>query len=915
MPDTIELIDQVAAARPEHEDALVQAVVAGRLFGSAHAARLGRFTLIERIGRGGTGDVFAAYDPLLDRKLALKVLRTDAGLHRLDADEREWLLREARAAARLAHPNVVAIHEVGELGQASEGIYVAMEYIAGTTLRAWLREPRSLAQILAVFVQAGRGLAAAHAAGVVHRDFKPENVLICGEGPELRARVVDFGLARVAERRPGELAPSDASRASTPKGTPAYMAPEQLRGQGFDARSDQFGFCVALHEALTGEHPFAADRAGTTIEQLLARMRSGERRVGERALPGWLRPILRRGLAIEPDDRHPSMLALVDVLRATPARRRRRRLSVAGVALVIGSSALTIAGLDRPGDPASCASAAIELRGVWDPATRAAARSAFARSELANADEVWSRVAPRIDAYAEAWIADREQTCHVRRIAGASERVELRDACLDRRRAELRGLTELLVNAESTTVLAAIAAVDQLGPIAGCDDLESLRREAAIGDSKVDVAEVEALRQEILRRTAQARAGRASELADVADELVGKARALALPIALAEALVLRGMVEEAQGDYEAAANSLEAAAFEALAAHHDRLYAEVATRLVWVHGVRRRASEAARGWVPHAEAAIRAAHDDPHLLARLLDHRGTIASLDHDYASAEQRHREALALRRSLPSVSEVELAASLGNLGRALLEQGRPEQATPLIEESLTRYRAAFGPSHPDVAAMLSNLGQAHVAGGELERGRALLGEALALKQRIYGPNHVELLNTLLNLANVESALGRSDAAQQTFARALAIGERSLGPESPQIEALLHNLAFESWLLGDHQATLDYSTRALALQRRVYGDEHPILALTYELRARAQLGLGQLDAAGDTIALALRLAERGQLGSLERGNLRLSAAVIERARGGSPTRVRALAREARELLGEDLDPSAARELAGLLEP
>jgi hypothetical protein len=166
---------QLQAARPEVDDGeeRLAAMVASRLFGPTHAppARVGRFTLIERIGRGGSGDVYAAYDPLLDRKVALKLLRPDAG--RMGGEG--WLLREARAAARLTDPNVVAIHEVGELGDGREGIYVAMEFIDGVTLRAWLGERPPLAQILDVFVHAGRGLAAAHEAGVVHRDFKPKS--------------------------------------------------------------------------------------------------------------------------------------------------------------------------------------------------------------------------------------------------------------------------------------------------------------------------------------------------------------------------------------------------------------------------------------------------------------------------------------------------------------------------------------------------------------------------------------------------------------------------------------------------------------------------------------------------------------------------------------------------------------------
>jgi tetratricopeptide (TPR) repeat protein len=904
--DTGELGDRLTAARPPADDALIEALIAGRLFGHTHlgAAKIDRFTLLERIGRGGMGDVFAAYDPVLDRKVALKLLRADAAIA---ADERDWLLREARAAARLTHPNVVAVHEVGELG---DGIFVAMEYIDGVTLRAWLRGERPLTAILEVFVQAGRGLAAAHDAGVIHRDFKPENVLVSGEEPDLRARVVDFGLARMVGRIGLD---EPASGLSTPMGTPAYMAPEQLRGRSYDARSDQFGFCVALHEALTGQHPFGADRAGSTVEQVLARMLDGQRPHGERALPGWLRAILQRGLAVDPADRFASMRALVGILESTAGRRSRGLLALAGMALVIVSSALTIAGRDNFAR-SRCAAAEQQLRGVWDPELRAAARSAFAELELANADEVWNRLEPRINDYARAWLASREPHCggHPRGVAIAPELEPLRDACLDRRLAELGGLTELLRSADRATVLGALDAVDRLTPISSCDDVESLQREASLARSS-EAPAVESLRQELLRRKSQARAGHGRELDAPVQRLLEQARALEDPELLAEALLLRSLVDEAQGDYDAAATSLETAALEAIAGHRDLLHAELAVRLVSIH-VRRREPKLAHDWVHRAEAAIRASGADELLQARLLEHRGTLASLDQDHREAERLHREALAIYRQFAPEAAAELAASLGNLGIALLSQAKVDEATPLIEESLARFRERFGPNHPNVAAMLSNLGQAYVIAGEHEHGIAVLNEALALKLRVLGPNHVALLTTLNNLGNAYSELGRSSEARAAFERALAIGEAEFGADSPQLELLLHNLAFDSWLRGDYETVIRDATRALALQREIYGERHPILALTQELLARGQLGVGDEQGANATIDHALELAACGQFTALERGNLLLSAAWIKRANRAPEPIVQALASEARELLAADVDAIAARELAELLD-
>ena len=464
-------------------------------------------------------------------------------------------------------------------------------------------------------------------------------------------------------------------------------------------------------------------------------MLDGERASGERSVPSWLRPILRRGLALDPAARFPSMRAVVRTLAASPARRKRRLLVAAGLTLALASSALTLASLDTLAHD-RCAEAEAELRGVWDPSLRAAARTAFAKLELANADEVWQRLEPRIDDYARAWVTSREQSCRGRlgSVTLSPELASLRDACLARRRAELGGLTELLVSADRETVLAALDAVDRLTPIASCDDLESLGREASLADTHSPDA-VEPLRQEVLRRTTQVRAGHGRELELAADQLIERARILAAPGPLAEALVLRALVEEAHGRYDAAAATLEAGALEAVAARHDRLHAEIAVRLVWMHGVRRRDLASARAWVDRADAAIRASRADLVLRARLLDHRGAIAGLEHDHPGAERLHREALALYSENEPQANAELPAILGNLGSAVLAQDRPREAIPLIEQSLERYRERFGPSHPDVAAVLSNLGQAQILAGEHERGLATLHEALALKQRVLGP------------------------------------------------------------------------------------------------------------------------------------------------------------------------------------
>ncbi|MBL9103143.1 MAG: serine/threonine protein kinase [Myxococcales bacterium] len=339
--------------------------------------RIGRYAVLRTIGAGGMGVVYAAFDEELGRRVAIKVLHTSLSE---DVEQRARILREAQAMAKMSHPNVAAIHEVGAVGRR---LFVVMEFVDGPTLGAWLRAERRLERdILEVYMQAGRGLAAAHAAGLVHRDFKPDNALVGSDG---RVRVVDFGLAR---ERPPDLsaATSGASKpqagASGPgraqagasdsgltsllpgasdsnllgrpltrpgalSGTPAYMSPEQAGSASFDERSDQYAFCVALWEALLGERPFAGD----TVTALMQSVHSGQFQVphGDREVAPSVLAALRRGLAADPARRWPAMDALLAALATDPsldpagAPRSRRRF--VGALVAVGFGCTTLAAL------------------------------------------------------------------------------------------------------------------------------------------------------------------------------------------------------------------------------------------------------------------------------------------------------------------------------------------------------------------------------------------------------------------------------------------------------------------------------------------------------------------------------------------------------------------------------------------
>jgi hypothetical protein len=499
-------------------------------------ARLGRYTILEVMGAGGMGVVYAAHDADLDRRVAIKLLRASG-----DAETaRARLLREARAMARLRHPNVITVYEAGTI---DERVFVAMELVEGLTIGEWLARPeqgRRWREVLDVFLAAGRGLAAAHAAGLVHRDFKPDNVLLDRDG---RVVVTDFGLARPTDAAIGAPVPGAATpdldsasgsggsggsedaltRTGAVLGTPAYMAPEQHRGSQADARSDQFSFCVALYEGLYGQRPFRGHSPATLHAAIVqGRIAEPPRRGRGKQVPQRLRRILLRGLRASPDERFPSMVALLDALERV-ARPWPRALLAAGATVLVSVGVLLGALGLRTGAPAAH-DCAVSLDGAWDHGVAAAVRAVLARSPEGN--EVFAALAARLDTGRHAWLGARAEICESERNDPDRWTFHRRMGCLLDYREQLTALTELLRGADAQAMGFAVSAADGLPDPAQCAELAPAPPRLEASDDPGRLAEIERVRADLAQAAAAHQIARLDRAIELATSALARARAL-----------------------------------------------------------------------------------------------------------------------------------------------------------------------------------------------------------------------------------------------------------------------------------------------------------------------------------------------------------------------------------------------------
>ena len=752
---------------------------------------IGRFEVVERLGAGGLGVVYTGQDPELKRRVAIKLLKPRPGGGSA-GDAR--LLREAQAMAQLSHPNVVPVFEVGRHQGA---VYVAMEFVDGATLRVWQRD-RTPKEIIAAYVEAGRGLAAAHLAGIVHRDFKPDNVMV---GADDRPRVLDFGLAAADEAAASE---ADATWSATTSmatltktgavlGTPGYMAPEQFAGQTTDARTDQFAFCVALFEALHGERPFR----GATLASLAAAVEGGEisepRESAE--IPAKIADAIRRGLATDPADRFPSMHELLALLRPPSGS---RWPVIAAVAGLVGAGVLIVATGDGS-DSLGCDGTARKFSAVW---TEEASAKLTENAALVAA----------IDRYAQAWSATEEEFCadaSAEGDAAALETAASRRRCLDQSVDHFEATHRRIVPIAFDGTPTATFAVRQLPPVERClrDPVPTL-----VAASPADVADV---RLEIARSKALGADSNTADALARARHAIERAVSLGDPATLAEARLALYWAQWHAGKHAESLQTAKDAATSASSGGAMYLGA-IASAISAMTAAILQQKDSAADWAAQAEAAADRVKGDPRVEGWRLFMRGT------------------------------------MGVVG------GEPAQAARDLEAAHAAWVSTYGDDAFELVIALNNLGIARRDSGDIDGAIEAFEAQVRLIERTLGDDAAALRYPLTAMVGVELGRGRADQARDLAERALTVVETHVAPGSVERMSARGRMAEVIEITGPLADAIEHRRHALEEAQAVFGPEHEVTA--DQLLRLGRLLLALDDAEGEPTLLRARAAREAAL-------------------------------------------------------
>lgn len=797
---------------------------------------IGRYSVLSKLGEGAMGAVFACYDERLERKVAVKVLKVDAMDDRHIASAR--LVREGQALARLSHPNVVTVHEVG---LTDNEVYVAMEFVRGVRLDDWARAEHTWRETLEVFIQAGRGLAAAHKAGIVHRDFKPQNVIVSEEN---LVKVLDFGLARTSgEKLPEQLlahSGADYSQADLHAellrpltmtgalvGTPAYMSPEQYCGDPVTATSDQFSFCVALYQCLYGRLPFTTSSYTALRNEIMsghiapAPLRS--------PVPTWVYRCLTKGMNTFADERYGSMDELVAILDRRRMSRKALLAASFAAATVTGVASFFVAA--QTTDPAVeiCPDPSFELAGVWDDKRRQQVQNAIEATSSGQADVILTSIIPHLDTYADAWKRMRNEACMTHAEGRQADGLfDLRMACLDQRLAGLNTLTQLLVNPESDNLTDLAQASFSLPPLDRCADAPALLEEVSPPDDPHLRRQVQGHRENLSRALVLHAAGKTQAGLDFVNEALDDQAAIAyLPLA-AEVELNRGYMLM-DTDPAAAAQSLQQSMLHATRVDHDKVAAQASSRLAFVHAIRLNKPEQAKAELPLVRALNERFADDVDLYAEYLNNIGYIHTVLSDRSKAVLLLEQAHALRQKHGRAKTSLALMTLMNLSITMYTEGRFEEAIARAQSTIRTAEELLGSQAYQVFFSRQLIAISHLRLGRPRKAIKILEPHISAME---GPTRGM---ALLVLAECELANNNPTQAHLH----LKAARENFFPRSADYDHCLRLLTETAALLGDELLLESYSNQAhQRFKTYPNPDEHlaSVLRLSYG-RALTTLG------------------------------------------------------------------------------
>jgi serine/threonine protein kinase len=835
---------------------------------------IGRYVVLNYLGQGGMGVVLAAYDPDLDRKVALKLLRGSTGGPESSASTR--LIREAQALAQVSHPNVVAIHDVG----IHEGrVFVAMDFLAGPTFRQRFEAERlPWKEALALYRAAGEGLHAAHSAGLVHRDFKPDNVIIAGGRP----RVLDFGLARSSlDTRPwpalgdtgeitGDSLGSDTpmstgsgsrlgvsvTRAGAIMGTPAYMSPEQHLGETAGPASDQFSFCVGLYEALYGESPFG----GASPAARALAVTQGEVRAPPKGtkVPSWLHKVMLRGLARSPDERWASMRELLDALADDPLRRRRRRVARAGVvAGLVGALAWAFMAKDE--DPCPDPKSALIDARAWSTDLSRQIERAFLDSGVSFARDAAESVLADLDAYAISWAGSYRETCEATRVRHemSESAMDLQMACLDDARTRLAAWTEVLAHADAEVVENARQSRLRLPDVAACADLDALGRRVSLPDDAASRRALDDAKALVAEASAVQVTGDLHRASSLLEEALTGAESVDYPPLVAEIQLMRAQLFEHFAEHEKAREAAAAGMLAAEAGRDRRLMAELRILYAMIVGDRLSRTDEGMTWIALAGTTVASLEGDGRLEARRLSHLALIESAAGNYKAELAAKVHALEILERLEGVDPVELAGVHNNLSSSLSQASRHDEALEHAQEALRLWTEALGERHPRTAIAWASLGLVHDGRGDYDKALTLHEKSVQILTEALGPDSPRLDEVRNNLAITAINLGDLSRGESIFRAIVSAHESRHGADSVEVGKSLGNLGAVLRMQDKFEESLEVQLRAVQIFERRLGPAHPRSTATMGGLANAYEKLGELPKAIELREKVLRIEQK----------------------------------------------------------